>query len=134
MEKSFGRLYTAFDENGRRNDYHSKDVSKLEIVKLYQDLYSEYLKIHSELRDIKKEKEELEIRCMEAEAKADTPIKSLFDSPGFATRLEGFIDEIIKKKLSFDEWSEMYSGRYAALNYENQQLGDTICLSNYNDD
>lgn len=134
MEKSFGCLYTAFDESGRRNDYHSKDVSKLEIVKLYQDLYSEYLKIYSELRDIKKEKEELEIKYIEVEAKVDAPIKSLFDSPNFTTRLEGFIDEIIKKKLSFDEESEMYSGLYASLNYENQQLGDSICLSRYSDD
>lgn len=130
MEKSIGGLlYTAFDENGNRDDYCSRHLSKLELVKLYQDLYSTYLKVYNELQNIKKENEKLGIKCMEVEAKVDAPIKSLFDSPNFTTRLEEFIDETIKKKLSLDEHSKMYSGIYASLNYDNLQLGDTICLT-----
>lgn len=133
MEKEFGLLYTAFDEKGRRNEYLSKAISKLDVVKLYHDLYSAYLKVYNELSDVKKENKVLEIKNKKLESSVDAPIRNLFDSPNFTTRLEKFIDEIIKKKLSFDEHSKMYSGLYVSLNYENQQLGDSICLTSYSD-
>ena len=123
MEKGFGPLYTAFDENENREEYRSKDLSKGEIVKLNQDLYLAYLKVYYELKDTKAKLAEVQAAANEAIKEAEAPIYSLFESKSFVSSLEDFIDERIKSKLSLEEESVMYGGHYANLNYDNQELG-----------
>lgn len=43
------------------------------------------------------------------------------------------IGEVICEHLSFDSESEMYSGNYAKLKWDNKELG-SVCLESYSDD
>lgn len=118
-----GRIYTVFDGNEDRGSVITRDISKNQLVHLYSELYSAYLKLWDDNKRL--------------QGKLDELTNSTSEEPTSEFNMEEYINQIIdkriKEKLSFDEDSEPYSGSYACLKYDDVELGN-VCLSQYYDD
>lgn len=121
------RIYMAFDDNGDQGSIITRDISKNQLVHLYSELYSAYLKLWNDNKRLRGELDELM-----------TPIP---DVQNHESAMEGameeyinhLIDKRITEKLSLGETSEPYSGCYARLTYGDDELGN-VCLKSYYDD
>ena len=112
-------LYTEFDENGNRSTVHSRLVNKNQVVYLYGQLYSAYLKLWNDNRELK---QQLDNKSSENNVgtpayPAQDPIVGLIND-----LLNDCIDKRIKEKLCL--YDDYYN---AKLMYDGEELGD-ICI------
>ena len=125
-----GPIYFPFEDNEDRKVVHSKEISKNQLAFLYSNLYSAYLKLYLKNKSLE---EELKNAVEADEESAEVPtINESYDSK-FEKYFNELIDKRIKEKLVLDERSEPYSGSYATLNYDEDNLG-YVCLKAYHDD
>ena len=120
-------IYFPFDDNEDRKVVHSKEISKNQLAFLYSNLYSAYLKLYFENKTLKEELKD----AVKKEEEVSTTDKS-YDTK-FEKYFNELIDNRIKEKLILDVENEAYCGRYAALNYGDDNLG-YVCLKAYSDD
>ena len=119
-------IYFPFDDNEERKVVHSKEISKNQLAFLYSNLYSAYLKLYFENKTLEEElkdalkKEEVST----TDESYDTKFEKYFNE---------LIDKRIKEKLTFDVDNEAYCGRYAALNYGDDNLGYVCLKADYDD-
>lgn len=116
-------LYMPFDGNGNRGQIHSTDISKNQLVWMYGQLYSAYLKLWNKNSELVNELENLK-------QESENNIQNCDDS--FTEFINALIDKRIEEKLSFDSECVHYSGRYARLSYDKRELG-SVCLESYDD-
>ena len=121
-----GPIYFPFDDNEERKVVHSKEISKNQLAFLYSNLYSAYLKLYFENKTLEEE-------LMDA-VKKEEEVSTTYES--YDTKFEKYFNELIdkriKEKLILDVENEAYCGRYAALNYGDDNLG-YVCLKTYSD-
>ena len=120
-------IYFPFDDNEERKVVHSKEISKNQLAFLYSNLYSVYLKLYFENKTLKEELKD----AVKKEEEVSTTDES-YDTK-FEKYFNELIDNRIKEKLILDVENEAYCGRYAALNYGDDNLG-YVCLKAYSDD
>ena len=120
-------IYFPFDDNEDRKVVHSKEISKNQLAFLYSNLYSVYLKLYFENKTLKEELKD----AVKKEEEVSTTDES-YDTK-FEKYFNELIDNRIKEKLILDVENEAYCGRYAALNYGDDNLG-YVCLKAYSDD
>ena len=121
-----GPIYFPFDEHEDRKVVHSKEISKNQLAFLYSNLYSVYLKLYFENKTLKEELKEAvkkEEEVLTTDESYNTKFEKYFNE---------LIDKRIKEKLILDVENEAYCGRYAALNYGDDNLG-YVCLKTYSD-
>lgn len=119
-------IYFPFDDNEDRKVVHSKEISKNQLAFLYSNLYSVYLKLYFENKTLKEELKEAvkkEEEVLTTDESYNTKFEKYFNE---------LIDKRIKEKLILDVENEAYCGRYAALNYGDDNLG-YVCLKTYSD-
>lgn len=120
-------IYFPFDDNEDRKVVHSKEISKNQLAFLYSNLYSVYLKLYFENKTLKEELKD----AVKKEEEVST--KDEYYDTKFEKYFNELIDKRIKEKLTLDVENEAYCGRYAALNYGDDNLG-YVCLKAYSDD
>ena len=125
-----GPIYFPFDEHEDRKVVHSKEISKNQLAFLYSNLYSAYLKLYFKNKTLE---EELKDAVKKAEAAEEVSIINESHDTKFEKYFNELIDKRIKEKLILDVENEAYCGRYAALNYGEDNLGYVCLKADYDD-